>query len=204
MAYVKLMTNIPLTGRLSAAYFNPAKPNPRNPTQMFSEQISLKGTWDGQGEAYLSLNIALENDLRKLGVIDAPAGQTDKDGNQKYVVLYGGPVTFLKKEAGTKKWTEVSRADGSVAVPPVAPSASRSPSQSVQPAATLPGTDRGFWLALRETYRSCRKIALDELPRDTDPAVIQAATATLMIHADKHGQMVYPKAVVDEDDDPPF
>lgn len=187
MATLKLLTNVALTGRLSGVWYAKTK-NPE-----YSDQIKLNGTWEGNdsyaaGIASVYLPLPMENELRSLGIIEAIQGKLDKDGGQAYRVLNPGPVTLLRKEEGTRKITTISLS-GAMAVP--------APHTNGQPP-KMKATDRGYWLALRETYRACLKIAESEwgmlLTTEAPPEVIQSATATLFIQACRDGQLVIPKA----------
>ena len=175
--YHKLQTNIPIVGKVMAAYYAEGTYGP---------QVKLLGEWDGLGKGYVALNIALENELRSIGLIQV----SEKDGKPSYQVAYKGRISLTRKEDGTRKYTVVEREDGqgSGSGAPTAPVA-----PAIAKATEAPTTDRSAWLALRETYRSCRAIAVEEWPEHTPPEVIQAAAATIFIQACKVGMLVYPK-----------
>ncbi len=89
---VKLQTNIPLTGIVTYCDFIPTK-NPQ-----YSDQIALRGVWDGAGEGRVYLPLALESDMQTLGLI----GQRAANGN--YPLLIQQPrVKLLRLEISTPK-----------------------------------------------------------------------------------------------------
>lgn len=90
---IKLQTNIPVMGTVEYCDFIPTK----NPT--YSDQIALRGKWDGAGDGRIYLHLSLEQDLQRLGVI----GQRLSNGN--YPLLVQAPKVKLCKveQGGTKK-----------------------------------------------------------------------------------------------------
>ncbi len=94
---LKPQTNVPITGVITYVDFQPTK-NPQ-----YSDQIALRGTWDGAGEARIYLHLACEQDLQRQGII----GQRQQNGN--YPLLVVSPrVQVLKTEQGTSKRTVVT------------------------------------------------------------------------------------------------
>jgi hypothetical protein len=89
---VKLQTNIPTTGVVTYCDFIPTK-NPQ-----YSDQIALRGVWDGAGEGRIYLPLALESDFQTIGLI----GQRTANGN--YPLLMQSPrIKLLRIEISTPK-----------------------------------------------------------------------------------------------------
>ena len=185
MAILKLQTNLPLEGRLKFADFQKSK------REDWSDQIKLKGDFHGPGyageaDSLVYLNIAVVNDLVKIGVVE-DAGN-DAEGNPQFRVIHEGPIRLTKKEEGKRKFTEVELVDGTAPM-------ERKPApknQTVQAPDDGPATDRTRWRALKATYEGCFKIAEGVLPEKSPLTDVVAATATLFIQAMRDHLMVYP------------
>lgn len=164
---IKLQTNIPLRGKVTAIFYQPSK------REDWSDQICLYGDWDvGKGKVYLPDR--LDDDLARLGVITA-----GPDENNKYTVK-PTDITILRGEDGKKKTTEVTLSDG--ATPPAAQNAPQ------QPKPTKPAPNgRSDWKVLQGRFKAAYAIAKDALPEETPPEVIQSATACVFIEANKMG-----------------
>lgn len=108
MAIHKLKTNIPVVGTLK--YADCVGEREVNGTK-FDPQFSVKGNWDGIGEATIYLHASLLNDAVKLGLVE-DTKELDKYGQPKLKVLdTRSRVKILREENGTKKRTTLSFAD---------------------------------------------------------------------------------------------
>jgi hypothetical protein len=94
---IKLQTNIPVTGLVKYIDFMPTK------VPGYSDQIAVRGDWDGAGEGRVYLNVALEGEFKKAGLI----GERSANGN--YPLLVKAPrIKLVKTEEGNQKRTAVS------------------------------------------------------------------------------------------------
>lgn len=103
-ATIKLMTNIPLTGTVKYCDFIPTK-NPQ-----YSDQIALRGEWDGAGEGRVYLPLPLEKEMQNIGLI----GQRGGNGNYP-VLLAGARIKLFRVEQNGSKRTTVEILGGTPA-----------------------------------------------------------------------------------------
>jgi hypothetical protein len=145
---IKLQTNIPVTGVLEYVDFIPTK-NPQ-----YSDQIAVKGQWDGAGEARIYLHLSLEKDLKSLGII----GEVNPNGSYP-LLKTGARIKLTKIEQGTSKITKVELLSfsGEQAAPaaPVAVQGSlyNQPTQQATPQKNLATITE-----LLATYKDCLKL----------------------------------------------
>ena len=91
---IKPQTNIPITGIVEFCDFIPT----RNP--QYSDQIALRGKWDGAGDARIYLHLNCEGDMQRLGIV----GQRQQNGN--YPLLVQAPrIKLCKVEQNGQKRT---------------------------------------------------------------------------------------------------
>ena len=91
---LKPQTNIPITGIVEYCDFIPTK-NPQ-----YSDQIALRGKWDGAGDARIYLHLNCEQDMQRLGIV----GQRQQNGN--YPMLVQAPrIKLCKVEQNGQKRT---------------------------------------------------------------------------------------------------
>jgi hypothetical protein len=98
---IKLQTNIPVIGTITYCDFIKSKNTAPDGTP-YSDQISLRGTWDGAGEGRMYLHLSIEQELKNLGVI----GDRQANGNCP-LLLQAPKVKVTKIEQGTAKRTVV-------------------------------------------------------------------------------------------------
>jgi len=136
---VKILTNVPITGTVSAAYWSQSDTAKE---KGWAPQLKLIGTWDGQGEGNVYLPLPVVGELVMLDVIVIDG--KDNDGNDRYNIRHRGPIQILRTEEGTKKKTAVTLVGGDAPTQDErldnAPTPSRSPT---------PQTDRVTPLATR-------------------------------------------------------
>jgi hypothetical protein len=198
---IKLLTNVPLIGVLNYVDFSKSK------TEGWSDQIALKGHFDGHGEGRVYLSDWLAKPMIENGIIEA-AG-TDRDGNQAYKVLYKGRVQILREENGPKKYTTILPLDqaatpaaGAVSPPPAASPRTAAPAatgtgggspQAVPASGPASTKEDGEWASLHRNYRRAIAVAIrawgeNQLPLEGE--VLVAAAATVFIEANKRGLTV--------------
>jgi hypothetical protein len=169
-ATIKIKTNIPLTGTVSAIYHQPST------REDWSDQICLYGDWsEGKGKVYLA-DWAAEK-LSELGVIN---GGPSPAPESRYSVNVGKSITILRSEDGNKKHTEITVGSNGAAPQPTA-----SAPESPQKAQNV----RSEWKVLQDRFMAAYLIARKVLPEDTPPEVVQSATACVFIEANKQGLM---------------
>lgn len=185
---IKLKTNIPLIGVVQYADYAKTK-NPE-----YSDQIKLKGNFDGHGEASVYLPLPVASALIKDNL--ARGNGTDRDGNPAYQWLHKGKVQILKSEDGQKKFTTVTPLEKNGSPPIQQGDAHEGEHDDNVGDGTVPPPDklaRKRWADLYETYKACVDMARKAWPQDTPPDVLHAAAATLLIAADKRNLPTPPK-----------
>lgn len=206
---LKPLTNIPVTGTLTAVYFQPAR---EVHGTTFTAQLKLRGTWttakaliekvedacDGLAADlylpdFLATDLCRDGILRDVGV--------DRDGNPAFAVQHSA-VTIERKEevvSGKKRTKTVVAAIGTVQTP-----APRPVSTAPIPVTTRPGaakTEGGpgmpkaipeavsdgerLWAELEARYRRCAGIAERTYAVPLEQSALVAATATLFIEANR-------------------
>lgn len=226
-ATIKVQTNIPIVGTLKYVDFAPSK------QEGWSDQICLKGTFDGIGEGRVYLADWLAKAMIEQGLIEASG--TDRDGNQAYKVLYKGRVQILREEHGTKKVTTILPMESAPqpaagATTPV--NSGRAPAEvtrSSSAVAPVGGPPSDEWGALARVYHKSVDVAHGVWSDYEGPVDLVAAAATVFIQACKAGLTVPaphvpltaeqkaknirdaidtyaepPKAITKDDDDLPF
>jgi hypothetical protein len=103
---VKLQTNIPITGMVTYCDFIPTK-NPQ-----YSDQIALRGNWDGIGEGRIYLPLPLEKDFQNIGLV----GDRSENGNYPLLIAQAR-IKLLRVEQGNTKRTTVELLSGTAAPP---------------------------------------------------------------------------------------
>lgn len=98
---IKLQTNIQVIGTVDFCDYIISK-NVGADGKPYSDQIALRGKWDGAGEGRMYLHLSVEGELQRLGVIGA------KTANGNYPILVKEPkVKVTKIEQGTSKKTVI-------------------------------------------------------------------------------------------------
>jgi hypothetical protein len=187
---VDVRTNVPVTGHIGAAYFFKAK------QEGFSDRLHLKGKWDGTTEDSLFAPLALLDKLVVAGVLSIPAGQTDRFGHPKYVVLkpHATVEIVCGEDPDDKKkrvWTGRIVGDHNPAPVPAA-TLGTAECASPAPAPADGDAERGRWRAFRDVYVACRRLAEQVWTAD-----LTAASAGQLKLAADYGETVRPITPLD-------
>lgn len=203
---VKLLTNIPLT--LSALKYADYSQSEKAKAEGWAPQVKLTGTMDGR-DVSVFLPGGCLNDLCAQGIVD-DTGNTTKWGTPEYKVLNTGPITILRTEEGTKKYTSINPDLGAKMTAPGATGQASAPQNAGKPPQQAPSapkpqptgqvSDLEGWAVLEATYRACADIAvrtwegrtINGEPIGISDIGIFAATATVMIDAQKKGLKAFP------------
>ncbi len=180
---IKLATNIPLVGTVQSCYYAKSK------TEGYSDQIKLKGTFDGQGEGSVYLPLRLVNDLATAGMLAVPTDKKDNYGNQAFQWLYGGKIQILKQEEGTRKFTTVTAAEKNGS-PPIQQGDAHEP-EPYDDGTNRAVDDLGEWwhgryLLMKYCHRLAKNIHGDG---EHDQQAVAATAHTLFIQANMAGKL---------------
>ena len=161
---IKLEVNVPVTGVIRQVWYQ------KSTKAEWSDQIKIKGVWDGKGEGNIYVHNALEAQMQQKGIINARNGDS-------YAVIGSPRVQLLKKEDGTKKFVEVSLLSGGGASASASASASSGGNAAGQTRNV--GDPKVYWQKLQLTMASCIKTArkIGEAEYGNNVAVSQDAIA---------------------------
>jgi len=184
--YVALQTNVPLVGKIRAAYWNHtdyAKEHGWDPN------LQLYGDWEKfvdnkevehTGKGVLSVHLSLVEDLVKLGIMSVGP---QEDGHDTFKVK-DDAVQLLRKEKGKKKWVEVSLVNqGGTPTPAASPIADEA--ERVNPF-------RKYMVRQRDLMVSCYKVAFQTSDlvgngRDGEQVKTHEAAMAFYIQANRDG-----------------
>lgn len=199
---IKPLTNVPLVGVVRYMDYWPAK---EKDGKQYGAQVSLKGTWDEQGEGTVYLPSVVGDQI----IVDGLAHQDGTkvfQGEQvpQFRWDYAGRVSILRREDGQKKFTTVTPVEKNGS-PPIQQGDAHEPGPGVDTVAQVHGgipSPRQRWADLQETYDACVKIAakvwrLDPTDGMNTPAewteLLGRAANTLFIEANKRNLPPPPK-----------
>ena len=199
----KPMTNMPLTGTLTAAYYQPSR---EVQGKTFGAQVKLRGTWTGTtdkgpqrnapGDLYLPDFLA--NDMCRDGIL--VDGGTGADGSPLFTVGIAA-IVIERTEQGQKRKTTITPQGGApkqpapgVIPPQAVPYRAAGGAAGVRASQAGPGMPTpkpvndgdALWAELEARYIRCARMAeqtwaLANLP----PESVVAAAATLFIEANR-------------------
>lgn len=178
---IRLQTNIPLVGVAQYFDFCPTR------TPGYSDQISIRGTFDGAGEGRVYLPLSVEGDFIKLGIVGA------RTQNGSYPILVQNPrIKILRTEQGNRKQTTVELVSSSGVIDqPVC----QGTFSSTAPTEKTPGKSKEDQVDdLILTYRECLKASMALWSEAAGPdgaeknlQCVQQAAATLFINRCQRG-----------------
>ena len=207
---VKLDVNVPLTGVVKYISHYDEKPNPDEPGKVYPAQWAMDGQWSwttpagepmaATGKVYID-DYQLTASPIALGLAEE-SGKWD-DGSTRYKWTGNGPVRVVKVEDGKKRHVTISRLTDAAytaaagSAPPLtgyAAATAQRPASASTPA-PVPHTKQDTaavvfgdpWNELERAYARAQGIAVKAWGQDYDPSALVAATATILIAADKRG-----------------